>query len=579
MPAKQYSADSKTDSFLTKRHVLTCPTTPDTLRSRLEVYKQNTKIGSKIKSLTRIIKQNQTSHALRQHRRIWESEYERLETNRTALERSAHDALRTFLSLCGPHESLHTITEIIDTIQDLDTEREKWFKSLSTPVMTTIKCLKSVKDPVRRKECVEMLKCAQQELEQRRQELIAQLSTLDTPDTTKSPYEDPDDLILNPWTQYDGHIAPFLEIPCIDLGIQEQQRTLYKELLDAYHTRLQVLRDAAGTDHLVHLDPSDRLRIRKIVQEYMATPHPNRWTLCLDRCNIELPHLDRSLIQSHALHIHQTLHTPSTLKSLKTTLPTTLTQHITDTLTLYTQATIDHHRALTAEQETQDRIQRLEDLHARVSKWREQKMEQIRQEMRGEEIRQREQEGQRLLLEEQARQNRQKTQSMLKTYHTNKQQHILSQIQTSLDLQEAYAIETVNRIKYNQTRTHHRQTLQTQKQLTKAHQTHQTHLNALALQTRLDALRATVAVQAQSDWTRIWGNTEAWTHFLKAEKTKPLCNITGYTSQDLFKDPRHKLSLAFADHGLSGTPYARSMLCSMVREPVRADQKSVIRLG
>ncbi|KNC97957.1 uncharacterized protein SPPG_06945 [Spizellomyces punctatus DAOM BR117] len=579
MPAKQYSADSKTDSLLTKRHVLTCPITPDTLRSRLKVYKQNTKIGSKIKSLTRIVKQNHTSHTLRQHRRIWESEYERLETSRTALERSAHDALRTFLSLSDPHESLHTMTEIIDTIQDLDTDREEWFKSLSTPVMTTVKCLKSAKDPIRRKECLELLKSTQHGIEQRQQELITQLSTLDTPDTTKSPYEDLDDLILNPWTEYAGHIAPFLDIPCIDLGIQEQQRSIYKEFLDTFYTRLQDLRDAAGTDHLVHLDPSNRLRIRKIVQEYMATTHPHRWTLCLDRCSIELPQLDRNVIQSHALHIHQTLHTPSTLKSLKTTLQTTLTQHISDTLTLYTQATIDHHRALVAEQETQDRMERLEDLHARVRTWRHQKMEQIRHDMRVEEIRLRNQEEQRLLLEEQTRQTRQKTQEMLKTYHTKKHQTLLSQIQTSLDLQEAYTIETLHRIQYNQTRIHHRQTLQTQKQLSKAHQTRQTHLESLKLQARLDALRATVAVQAQSDWTRIWGNTEAWTHFLKAEKSKPLYNIPGYTSQDLLKDPRHKLSLAFADHGLSSTPYARSMLCSMVREPLRADQKSVIRLG
>ncbi|KAI8824480.1 uncharacterized protein EV422DRAFT_520249 [Fimicolochytrium jonesii] len=544
--------------------------------------------------LGKAVKKNRTVARLALHREIWFREQERLSHLSTVSEKSAHESLCTFVAQCNPlnedeKNTLDKVADILDEVEGAEAEREEFMTEVSDRVSSVRHYMHRVRSSTGRKESVESMRqdCLESLAETKAylrpiyEELAEQASSISQSMVhfrrMQNEMDQPEG--DDPWIVHEGKVMKFTDLPCVDENIKASCVEQHNRLITAYKDRVSALSTAHPPLSDCTLSDETRFKLRKVYDEYESAEQ-HKWTSCLDRVHLEMPRLPKSDI-SRYLRWYTTHTTHTTQFSILQQLHAReMADFIARTISRFAAAEVDHWRELRAKQEASCREEQRAEMHEKLGLWKE-GVEEERCRKEAEEERSRVvEEEERRAHEEKMQAQREMHQKMIKEYQVAKQAQVMDQMLTGIEMRKAYEEESIERMKYNRTRIHHRTTLLDQKKLDHEADIARQHEAKAALERRLERLRATVAVSASRDWERTCGDTEAFRRFRDAEKDTPFYRVDGYTVDKMLADKRLKLSVALADSGLLHNSYARELLTSMTGSHApRRDHLSAIRLG
>ncbi|TPX53935.1 hypothetical protein PhCBS80983_g06100 [Powellomyces hirtus] len=609
------------DSVLIKHVGKKKPLPAETYSEKLEAFKNgHRRIAEKITVLDKTVAQNHVNSMLQQHRVAWYAEHERLESLSTSLERSLHDHLRAFVTQCDPSiddqhnvDALTRIDDIMIDMEGADEERIEFVKEIAEPVTTVLQHMNRVRNDQSRQlsnrarmqnDCMDHISSIKASLAQVNAQLEADYaSAMESVIETRAPLHahaaDDEEMRRNPWMLHNGEVVRFLELPCRDEETRNARFEAYHRLISTYDDAIRTSERTAHSPSPLPFDqatvapngkPSrpvapkkiteaDRFRIRKIMDEY-ASISTHKWRLCMDRIKLEIPGLRKDDISYYTRQLTARGHHAAQHASHQQRHIDELAVFIAETVDMFRTAEVEIWRASVAELDGAHRDEAAAQTHARLDRWRTERDSARWVAEEGALHCKRIWEEEQRIAQDKAQAARAAHMELIEQYQHAKHAQLLQQMSQGEHLRHAYAEEVMERSKHNVARIHHRDSLYVQKLADKTAEADQQKQEQLALQNRLDRLRASVAPNVAVDRERACGDTEAFRRFKLAEKEhSPLYKVDGYTVHDMFKDQRLKLSLALHERGLAHNSYARDMLKSMVLEPVRADQKSAIRLG
>ncbi|KAK6165796.1 hypothetical protein SNE40_022641 [Patella caerulea] len=222
-------------------------------------------------------------------------------------------------------------------------------------------------------------------------------------------------------------------------------------------------------------------------------------------------------------------------------------------------------------------------LFNKVLKWREQKEEAMKLEAKLEE-QQRQELAERMEREKERENNkRMEAKSKINSYQEEKERRRNEESE-----RDKRRLEELNRLleeqaEYDRERVKFRKEQVDEKNEERKRQILQQEEEERKKEERLEALRETVRITAESDPERLLQNTEAWESRLTEDENapldiqKPLFDVHTFTSNQVTSDPRIRIEQKLREAGLHNSAYARSILSEVKPlHPPRRDMISTV---
>ncbi|KAJ3324439.1 hypothetical protein HDV06_006850 [Boothiomyces sp. JEL0866] len=237
--------------------------------------------------------------------------------------------------------------------------------------------------------------------------------------------------------------------------------------------------------------------------------------------------------------------------------------------------------AIKAEMEYQkckeEQLHKMEKRHQTLKQWREQKITMfiLHSEKRKKYHQEQLQKEQALHQKEQKR--RESIKFHLELYKEELEKKKKKQMELELELNEKLEAEYQIQKAINEERVKVRAT-ERQKKLKEKEKQYELMLKERQeLERRLEILRQSVAVHAESDWSRTTKDTTSFMKHREKELQSQWYKTIGYSSEEILKDNRMKISIALHRNGLANSKYGNQVLQSMQPPVKRPDQISTIK--
>ncbi|KAJ3055938.1 hypothetical protein HK097_008647 [Rhizophlyctis rosea] len=577
-------------------------------KAALNKLKNSTRgMGKKLEKLEQSSKDQAATTSLRKHRAVWADELARLERWR----REIHDDISAFAAHGGRGDD--DVLKVADVFEEMDclgsgqTQLQEGGTShdplnvvfgalrrrlaeINDKIQEALAFVKAARQKLEDQTCSqsamsallasrEYLNTLQKELDDQYAEIQADMRST-TPLTKTTTVFDED--ITDPWIVYHDDILRFSDLHCVDEEVEAERRSTFASILEWYKHRMA---DLQSTYPDVIHDPydgwteDDHIRFCKIRDEYATEIH-RRHLLVLERLRMEFPGVCRNELLRHEDMSSRSASYQAQKQSIRKAFKGRIAQCIEMTKEVYQEATKLHQQYQSTQSERLNQLSKLAKEHDQLRIWREQKIAQLKilEAQRAKEMEDKLAKAAEEHRKEEHRRHQDK--QRIKFFHDEQNRQSLLQTQMLEKIRAAEEAERIEQSKYNEERSQYRHT----KVLAKIEERRKSveALEAAKMESlrRLEALRESVAVHADSDWERILSDTKAVSHAKEAVEEPPLFKNNSFTVEHVLKDRRAKLALALHDRGLSHNSYAREMLQSLgPAGPVRRDMKSTVNFS
>ncbi|KAJ3241060.1 hypothetical protein HDU78_002027 [Chytriomyces hyalinus] len=485
------------------------------------------------------------------HRRIWADELEKLDSQRLALQTVCLDNLDKLSQSCKTKSHCQLFEDLRQQETRLCESRSqlhaKLFETLAFPI-----------------QYFELSKATLMEGYDLLQEQATQLEMEIILESKTPAFSGTDEHLTNPWIldKEEGDVRRLLDLNCADSSFAIQK---FEELRDAQNTHSKKLVDLKRefngyTDDLDGWEKSTHFRFDKIRLEYKSV---NDRKLYQNRLDIEFPTLSSAQRKFHIIWIQKHHGYKARLTALTKNHHTHISNLIKSILLQFPIQSKKYLAKLRAESSLQECLSKIEERHRKLYEWRRTRIEEIRREEEQREkeaalaaMQHAERELERLerisakkeTIREFQEQKRLSQLSKIQAFEEEKHQHLLHQLSQKQRIKE--------RVDFRASEQHKKSEALKLDALERE--------NArLEIERKLDALRKSVAVHVESDWSRILQPTEAFKVSKQTEKLPSLFVNHSFTVAALMKDRRFRVSQALHAAGLQHSEYARRVLTSL----------------
>nr|XP_021494498.1 coiled-coil domain-containing protein 148 [Meriones unguiculatus] len=350
----------------------------------------------------------------------------------------------------------------------------------------------------------------------------------------------------------------------------------YQEKLESFDLQLEDIR------RNFQLSEEEQWIYQAVLDQYPGNL-PGRRTLYLDMLQRYFPHKSRHHLVEHEKHYDQYRFAREQRRILMDSWARNRRDFIQKAMLTLVEACAAHEMESMLAKDRKRQQELCADLKAKVSEWRAQQEELARLEMEISARRRERQEEKSKLWKEKELLQREETKTKIRKYWAKKQQmwqemegRDLLRLEELKKLMAEQSVKDRERVKY-------RQELLEKRLLERKKLALQEVQEEEERERRLEALRKQVAVVVQSDPVRMMSDTLAWRARTDAESEdefilqKPLFSLTTYNEQQITSDPRLRFELALREAGLHKTLYAKEMLPKIgPHKPPRKDTESTV---
>ncbi|XP_055456445.1 coiled-coil domain-containing protein 148 [Psammomys obesus] len=350
----------------------------------------------------------------------------------------------------------------------------------------------------------------------------------------------------------------------------------YQEKLGSFDLQLEDIR------RNFQLSKEEQWIYQAVLDQYPGNL-PGRRTLYLDMLQRYFPYKSRHHLVEHEKHYDQYRFAREQRRILMDSWARNRRDFIQKAMLTLVEACAAHEMESMLAKDRKRQQELCADLKAKVSEWRAQQEELARLEMEISARRRERQEEKAKLWKEKELLQREETKTKIRKYWAKKQQtwqemegRDLLRLEELKKLMAEQSVKDRERVKY-------RQELLEKRLLERKKLALQEVQEEEERERRLETLRKQVAVVVQSDPVRMMSDTLAWRARTDAESEdefilqKPLFSLTTYNEQQITSDPRLRFELALREAGLHKTLYAKEMLPKIgPHKPPRKDTESTV---
>ncbi|KAI8846599.1 hypothetical protein BC829DRAFT_418998 [Chytridium lagenaria] len=368
--------------------------------------------------------------------------------------------------------------------------------------------------------------------------------------------------LINPWLiTHTGDILKFNDLTCTDYAIQKSQEHLIQTRYVDHITKVIHLQSEYTDHHSNHggWDPLFHARFEKIRNEYRFV-EKNRRHFLFERLQKEFPTFTKTELQNHEDWCIKNQTYRKKLHSLNEAFVEGFQKLHEETLEVYKKGDEQLQLHLNSMITKQLALEKLEENCEKLRQWRIDRMQEL---LHQQELKRKEE----ALQEKTKREERQKQAMLREQEHLRIQtfrQIISQQAKEAMDLRVSLLTEhkqtqlkeledgrkrCQQRAEKYQKRLEERKRVEVEAEEAKRE-----------AERRLDALRATVAVNVEADWDRILKPTESFKSSLQFTKLPSLFKNDSFSNDDVFRDKRAKISQALFESGLGTCGYAQDIL-------------------
>ncbi|XP_070566283.1 coiled-coil domain-containing protein 148-like [Ptychodera flava] len=548
----------------------------------------------KIEKLAHASKQGKEQNLLKQHKVVWQKEHSRLEAARRRAEKELQvymqdgtleeSSISTFMleaeevdmQLAADEKKFKAAT--LDPIANLKEDLEVWLREHKEAlkageeeevyeeydrVHKTVSSVKSQQDAI-----LDRLHGEQTDLEE---ELDGRtLQDLFT--------------VHEKWV-LDGIPDEAEELECPDAYLKESVLCEFLYLDERFRERLSewdARHQSAISSQTGEWDPNDHLVFQAILDQY---PHDmaNRRMLYIDRMKRQLPHKTRAELVAHEEWYTGKKYYDEHRKVLINSWIRSRAELLNRAKAVFADACLaaELERVAAINRKRQKEI--CDNLYEKVQQWREQKMEELRLQAEIEAQRQEERNEELRRQAEKERKRRDLQKRKIGEYQHQVEEAKMAKAESDRKRLQELQKQLAEQALIDKERVEFREKLTQEKLRAREEELERQAEAEREKERRLQALRDQVEVNVDYDPYRVMQPTKASKAKLgigveeDINIQRPLFEMTGFTSNQVISDPRHKLEAALRSARLQNNPYARSMIAAMKPlKPPRRDMESTI---
>ncbi|XP_064647830.1 coiled-coil domain-containing protein 148-like [Lineus longissimus] len=543
----------------------------------------------KVRKITEFSKQSKEQNIIKQHKKVWQKEFIRLNGQRRRLQ--ADTELFRHQNMEGDLEYIMTGFEDYENM--LDSNFNDFKAATVDPVWNLREDLQfwmaKYQDEIKNEELagdIDKIRATTMSVRNQQEQIMEQLENEQyNLERDIAAIDDKEEIEVGiPRKMATGipEEAWDQECPSDDLKSQILQEFIvidekYISRLDElYDNHEMVLQDVTGG-----WNKQDHFQFRSIVEQYTYDV-ANRWTLCLDRLKRHMPQYGRSDFVEHDEWWTFYKYFHERRRGI-------ITDWIRDRRELLNKAkgifadacAAEELRELQAETHQQQK-EICAALYEKVKEWRETKMELMRLEQEWEEQRRKEELDKQRAEQEKDMKKRKEEKDKIQVFQDKKEKRRQAE-----DARRARRMEELKKMLADQAEYDKERVLYREKEyLEKVEESLRKEQAAAEAEEekeqRLEALRKTVRVEAESNPERLIGDTQSWQFRKKKEEDyqtiqRPLFSINTFESSKITSDPRVKLENRLREAGLVHSEYARQVISTMAPpQPPRRDMESSV---
>ncbi|ESO82475.1 hypothetical protein LOTGIDRAFT_169949 [Lottia gigantea] len=549
------------------------------------------KFSMKLEKLDKFCKQNKENNVLKQHKLLWQKEFLKLHYARKNIQTEIEDHVRdNRVGICGQ------IYKDFEYFQDsLNKEFEEFKKQTAEPIwnlredleywLTENKTRLSEGSPdalTKYDEVREMVDCVEkqqysilQQLQHEQIKLEKELNSDDMLDLCPIQLERRPHIV-------EGIPEEGIQLECPDEELKTAVLNEFLLLDSKYHRHLEDLdrrhglcksRDMCGDWY-----EDEHFTFLAIYDQY-SHDLKNRRQLLLDRLKRHLPQKTRQQLAEHEDWWLDYKYYNERMRSIMLDWQRDRKELFNKALVVFDEAKVVHElEERKAEFRTHQKLV-CDALFDKVLKWREQKEEVTRLQMKQEEKARHYILEQQKLEQEREKKHRQETKHKISKFqHEKEEKKRREEEEDKRRLEELYHLLN-EQAEYDKNRVQFRKEQFDEKTEEKKRQKLQELEEEREKEERLEALRSTVRVTAESDPDRLHQNTKAWQKRLEDDNLvdiqKPLFEVNSFTSNQVTSDPRIRLEQKLREAGVVNSVYARQAMAQMKPlHPPRRDMLS-----
>ncbi|XP_072541121.1 coiled-coil domain-containing protein 148-like [Salminus brasiliensis] len=568
------------------------PVQYEELQAMVEAKKLSSEhIEHKVQKTLRAAKERKQSCLLQQHRQVWTSENQRLETAR---ERAEAD-VRSFMlrSRLEYQEDEDALSELLDYELCLEQERDAFRLATVLPVCQLREDLlyrMTSRPPAANQQAewnqilqqVVFVKEQQQALMDRLEEecfsLLQELSASGLEASLDAAaVEEHAGILMKVPQEVLTADCPYTDLKMSLISAFHSLSDKYTQQLDSVHNRL------LGMDRNCGWSEKDHLRFLHTVYQYSPKLRNHRG-LGLDMLHRVLPHISTAELTAHGRSWDWYSFSVERERRLMECWSRDWTALLLHALEVLEEARVEHTEQLNLQKHRAHQQHICAVLKHKVQLWRERQEEVARLEAAvaarwEEEEKERQREEQE---REQTKRSRQKQQ--VREFHEERWRRRVEWQGREEERLAQLKGEMEEQARRDKERVRFRERLLEQKKQDQEAKDRLKQREEEDREERLNNLRNQVAVVVEADPERMMGQTEAWRVRLHPDKEeftlqKPLYHLHTYTDTQIVADPRVRIEQALRTAGLHHTPYARALLSEVQppKPPRRDTQSTVLR--
>ncbi|KAJ8324447.1 hypothetical protein QVD99_002473 [Batrachochytrium dendrobatidis] len=536
----------------------------------------------------------QRAHSqIQRHRLVWQEENLRLSKWRLYLESELQNCVSSVLQITN--EDPAEIIDTFETIADSEMSQNQYIETERQEIYNTVVEVKAVIEDInRQKQKNEQNYKPNQSMHIKLHQLLESLQRRFDKDESQI-LELKKDIanlcgdalvldqthIQNPWIYIDGNIQRFSTIKSVDALLTERCQLDYQNLVDWYYNHLHQL-SLTYAQVIQHKyggwTSSEHSRYEKINEEYPCDMR-GRSALFYDRLILEFPKLSLHKLKEHEMWTIKLTAFKNHKRSIEIAFEARMKEIIALTVNQFMEAKQIYQEQSAILEQKEANLQKSAAIQNRICKWRNARIQQLKIAAAK---RHAEMEAQlelnRIKFEREGY-RRESDKAKLQEFFDKKQRIKEKEMEVSKKAQQRLNAQKAVLQQINEERIEFRENQRIQRLEDKKMSALQVKARQDALERQLDRLRATVAVDIQSDWNRIMGDTIAFAESKKDLKQPEWFKNNSFTIDQIMKDKRAQISQVLHSQGLLSSKYASQVLTAIQPKHTRPDQATTIKLG